>query len=45
MFVWFLFLCVALAILELRAPPASTSQVLGLEVSATTTWLRGSILT
>jgi hypothetical protein len=30
------FLCVALAVLELRNPPASASQVLGLKVCATT---------
>jgi hypothetical protein len=32
------FLCVALAVLELRALPAFASQVLGLKVCATTTW-------
>ena len=30
------FLCVALAVLELRNPPASASPVLGLKVCATT---------
>jgi hypothetical protein len=33
------FLCVALAVLELRNPPASASQMLGLKVCATTAWL------
>jgi hypothetical protein len=31
------FLCIALAVLELRNPPASASQVLGLKVRTTTT--------
>jgi hypothetical protein len=38
---WFFetgFLCVALAVLELRNPPASALQVLGLKACATTTW-------
>jgi hypothetical protein len=38
-FFWFFetgFLCVALAVLELRNPPASASQVLGLKACATT---------
>jgi hypothetical protein len=30
------FLCVALAVLELRNPPASASQVLGLKACSTT---------
>ena len=38
------FLCVPLAVLELglelRDPPASASQMLGLKVCATTAWLR-----
>ena len=33
------FLCVALAVLELRNPPASAFQVLGLKACATTAWL------
>ena len=45
-FFWFFetgFLCIALAVdqagLELRNPPASASQVLGLKAWATTAWL------
>jgi hypothetical protein len=49
------FLCVALAVLELthleqavlklRNPPASASQVLGLKVCATTAWLQILLVT
>jgi hypothetical protein len=36
------FLCVALAVLELRNPPASASRVLGLKACATTPGFRPS---
>jgi hypothetical protein len=47
-FFWFFdtgFLCVAQAVRELRNPPASASQVLGLKACATTAWLRGDFNT
>jgi hypothetical protein len=44
---WFFktgFLCIALAVLELRNPPASASQVLGLKACTTTAWLTQGLL-